>query len=288
MSVNNPIIIIKADGTKEEFHDNKLRESLRRSGASQVIVDAVTDHIKREIQDGMSTKEIYSHAFSLLRKMEHPTAIKYSLRRAIADLGPSGFPFEKFVAEIFKAKGYETLTDQVVFGHCVSHEVDVVAWNDRKLIMSEVKFHNELGLKSDLKVALYVKARFEDISSEKLNYGGIERNLNEGILITNTKFSEMAVRYAECSGLRLIGWNYPRNGNLLDMIEDAGLHPITSLTSLTHEEKNIFLQSGIVLCQSLIKDPSIFRLVSLSKEKEKIVLEESEKFCGNPSHIHQI
>ena len=42
-------------------------------------------------------------------------------------------------------------------GHCVEHEVDVMAWNENKLIIAEAKFHNAIGLKSDLKVALMLK-----------------------------------------------------------------------------------------------------------------------------------
>ena len=71
---------------------------------------------------------------------------------------------EKYIAKIFQAWGYETLTDQTILGNCVSHEIDIIAWNNEKLIMVEAKFHNELGTKSDVKIALYIKARFEDLS----------------------------------------------------------------------------------------------------------------------------
>lgn len=277
---NKSIIILKADGTKEEFNENKLSESLINAGAKTVSAEAIVDHIKSELEDGMSTREIYHHAFLMLHKLEKPVAIRYSLRRAIADLGPSGFPFEKFVAEIFKAKGYETMTDQLVRGACVEHEVDVVAWNDRELCMAEVKFHNEFGLKSDLKVALYVKARFDDLSVRKYNYGGIERKLDRGMLITNTKFSEMAINYAECKGLRLIGWNYPNKGSLQDMIIDCGLHPITSLTTLTVSEKEELIRNGIVLCQGIIANPKALDLINVKDGKAKSVLEEANVLCA--------
>src|SRR3989344_4295584 len=89
----------------------------------------------------MTTKEIYTHAFEILHREEKPVALKYSLRHAIMELGPSGFPFEDFVAEIFRAKGFEAKTGQVVKGFCVEHEIDVVAWNEEKLIMVEAKLH---------------------------------------------------------------------------------------------------------------------------------------------------
>lgn len=272
------IFIIKADGTREEFHSEKLLDSLTRSGASNEVRDKIVHHIGREIEDGMSTRAIYRHAFELLHKFETPVAARYSLKRAIADLGPSGFPFEKFVAEIFKAKGYETLTDQIVNGQCVEHEMDVVAWNENKLIMAEAKFHNELGLKSDLKVALYVKARFDDLKNKEFVYGS-KRHLDDGLLITNTNFTVKAIQYSECAGVRLIGWNYPRVGNLHDMIEDASLHPITCLTTLSNTEKKNLMEKGVVLCKNIRDNDEPLIAVGLKPETIENAKRESAFLC---------
>ncbi|MEK7117523.1 MAG: ATP cone domain-containing protein, partial [Patescibacteria group bacterium] len=217
------IEIIKANGEREAFDLQKLRNSLIRARATTSVADRIAEHIEQELKDGMTTRDIYRHAFEILERELKPVALRYSLRKAVMDLGPSGFPFEKFVAEIFKAKGFQTQTDVVMPGRCVSHEVDVVAWNENKLIIVEAKFHNMLGVKSDLKVALYVKARFDDLANTVFNYGK-ERKIDECWLVTNTKFSEQAITYAECKNMKLVGWNYPQKGNLQDLIEDAGLH----------------------------------------------------------------
>src|SRR3989344_7426498 len=152
--MSNSMTITKADGTKENFEEYKLTDSLKRAGGSADIARNIVGHIKGDLQDGMPTSQIYERAFCLLREYSIPIAVKYSLRRALSELGPDGFPFEKYIAKIFQAWGYETLTDQTVLGVCISHEIDVVAWNKEKLVMVEAKFHNELGLKSDVKVAL--------------------------------------------------------------------------------------------------------------------------------------
>ncbi|MES2214073.1 MAG: ATP cone domain-containing protein [Patescibacteria group bacterium] len=251
------ITIQKANGKHEAFDAEKLRASLLRSGATQTETDEVILHLLPELYDGMTTSEIYKHAFSLLHTAEKPVARRYSLRRAVMDLGPSGFPFEDFVAEVLKSKGFETLTRQTVLGGCVPHEVDVVAWNEKKLIMCEAKFHNELGSKSDVKVALYVKARFDDLKENMFNYGGRDRSLDEGWLITNTKFSSTAIHYGECKNLTMIGWNYPEKGNLQDMIEEGSLHPITCLTSLSSADKETLMKSRIVLCTSIKENPKV-------------------------------
>ncbi len=253
------MIVVKASGQHETFDTEKLRFSLLNAGATAEATEQVVSHLVPDLHSGMTTKEIYRHAFEVLAKTNKPVARSYSLRRAVMQLGPSGFPFEDFVAEILRAKGFECITRQTVLGGCVPHEVDVVAWNASKLVMIEAKFHNELGTKSDLKVVLYVKARFDDIKENVFAYGGKDRPITDAWLVTNTKFSSTAIHYAECKGMSLIGWNYPGKGNLQSMIEEAKLHPITCLTSLSDGEKKILLNAGVVLCSNIRTKPEILK-----------------------------
>ncbi len=171
------------------------------------------------------------------------------------------------------------MTDQVVQGKCVEHEIDVVAWKGDQLIMSEAKFHTDYNLKSDLKIVLYVKARYDDIIGVKYGFGGQERKITEGWLITNTKFSTTAVRYASCQAmLKLVGWNYPFSGNLHDMIEKHELIPITALTTITQEEKNQFLLKGLVLSKSLLNEDLLYSL-NFDAKKIKAIQEEVNELC---------
>lgn len=272
--ISNGIYVVKADGTRELFDKNKLEYSLKKAGASSKAVQEIISHITAHLSDDITTHEIYKHAFELLQKEDQPIAIKYSLKKAIMDLGPTGFAFEDFIAEIFKQKGYEAETGKIVKGFCVEHEVDVVAWNKEKLIMVEAKFHNELGTRSDLKVALYVKARFEDLMKMKFDFGG-ERNLDEGWLITNTKFTSTAIEYGSCQGgIKMIGWNYPPTGNLHDMILEAKLHPLTCLTTLSGRAKKELLLQGVVLCKTLFQRPELLDSVGVIGERKKEVLDE--------------
>ncbi len=278
--MNHLITITKADGTKELFEEQKLADSLLNAGGNPEIVESIVGLVEKEMRDGMPTSEIYSRAFKLLREHSMPLAVKYSLRRALSELGPDGFPFEKYVARIFQSKGYETLTDQMVLGACVPHEVDVVAWNNEKLIMVEAKFHNEFGLKSDLKVALYIKARFDDLRGNMFSYGGFKRKLDEGWLVTNTKFTDQAIRYGECQGIKMIGWNYPKKGNLQDIIEELRLHPFTCLASLSNVHKKNLLAKGVVLCSDLVSHPEYLKEIKMSPEESTKVLEEIKMVSG--------
>ncbi len=272
------IYVLKADGTRELFDPEKLEYSLKRAGASSKIVFDIIAHLKAHLEQNTTTHEIYKHAFELLHKNEKPIALRYSLKRAIQELGPSGFPFEDFVAEIFKERGFTTETGKIVRGFCVEHEIDVIAWNKEKLLMVEAKFHNELGIKSDLKVALYVKARFDDLREMTFDYGaepGQKRKLDEGWLITNTKFTSSAIEYGSCQGgLVMIGWNYPPKGNLHDMILESKLHPLTCLVSLNGHEKKALLDQGVILCKTIQSKPDLLREIGLNQEKITKVMDE--------------
>ncbi|MEI6843384.1 MAG: ATP cone domain-containing protein [bacterium] len=273
-----PIYIIKFDGTKEQFDVAKLEHSLRHAGANSKIIESILSTITDTLTDGMTTRDIYNKAFELLHSDDRPVAIRYSLKRAIMELGPSGFPFEDYVAEILKTKGFETLTGQIVKGQYVEHEIDVVAWNPEKLIMVEAKFHNQLGVKSDLKIALYVKERFDDLSTQTFDYGKKGRQLDEGWLVTNTKFTSTAIEYGSHQGNRLvmIGWNYPTHGNLHDMILETKLHPLTCLTTLDGHAKKELLNAGIVLCKTILENPDILETVGVRGEEAQKVREEIE------------
>lgn len=274
-----PILILKADGGRELYDGSKLYNSLIRATAPVNVAEEIVAHVEKEVRDGMTTHDIYSHAFNLLSGRQKPLALRYSLKRSLMELGPAGFAFEKFIGEIFRKKGFTVETDKLVQGHCVEHEVDVIAWNDKELIMSEAKFHNQPGVKSDLKVVLYVKSRMDDLRKATFSYGGSNRTLTDGWLITNTKFTTSAIKYAQCSGLKIIGWNYPAQGSLQDLIEESGLHPLTCLTTLNQGEKRGLLERGVVLCETFRKDTASLQVLGMNDDRIKMIVDESNLLC---------
>ncbi|MEK9177478.1 MAG: ATP cone domain-containing protein, partial [Patescibacteria group bacterium] len=131
-------IVVKGDGSREEFDPSKLERSLRHSGADEGVARGIVPHRTAESEDGMPTDIIYKHAFKLLRREESGVAARYSMRRAILELGPTGFPFEDFFSALMRAKGYQTRRDIMVRGRCVEHEVDVVLDKDGRTIGAEL------------------------------------------------------------------------------------------------------------------------------------------------------
>ncbi len=272
------ITVTKADGTKEPFEMQKLRTSLKRAGASEKEMAEISRKIESELIDGATTEMIYRKAFELLRSSEHVTAARYSLRRAMIGLGPTGFPFEDYLAELFRHQGYKAKTRSIIKGACVAHEVDIVASKGNENLIAEAKFHSQPGTKSDLQVVLYSYARFLDIKSvqkQKKN----SQAITHAYVITNTKFTSTAIKYAECVGLTLLSWDYPRKNNLQDMIEQSRLYPVTVLQTLSDKEKRALLSQGTVLCRQLIDNPEILRSIGVPNKKISAVLEEERRLC---------
>jgi len=271
--------IVKASGAKQQFSERKLRDSLKRSGASKDVIDKVVYRIRGELKEGMTTKQIYKRAFSLIKK-DKPTAIRYGLRQAVMALGPTGFPFEKFLGEVLKTQGFKIKTGVVLYGFCVTHEVDVLATRDDKHIFVEAKFHNRPGVKTDLKVALYVKARHDDLRKIHKRNEGSSLIIHEGWLVTNTKLTSKARQYGRCSGLKVIGWNYPKEGNLQDMIIESGVHLISALTTLNEKRKKILFEKGVVLCKELLKRKYLLKELGVNDAGIKNVMDEISLLCG--------
>ncbi len=271
--------VTKADGTQEEFKVGKLKGSLKRAGATPEEAREIAHHIEAELHDGIKTQAIYRHAFELLRQSEMPTAARYSLRRALFGLGPSGFPFEDFLARLFAAHGYSTKTRLVLEGNCAEHELDVGAWSDTHSMVVEAKFHARPGIKSDLQVAMYCYARYLDLKKQKICSADV-CGVDDFYLITNTKFTKTAIRYGECVGLKLLAWDYPRKGNLHDLIKEAHIYPITVLSSLSQKQRKTLLDRNVIVCDDLLKKPGVLRHLHLSKRKTEAVLSEARQLCN--------
>lgn len=273
------ILIKKASGEMEPFSQTKLRRSLERVHTSTESIEKVIALVEGELKNGDKTRDIYQKAFSLLKKYECPVASRYSLKQAIMQLGPSGHPFEKLVGEILASKGYLIEVGKIVSGFCVTHEIDVIALKDERHLMVECKFHNQPGTKTDVKVALYVEARFKDVEKAWQKNLGHTNKFHEVWLVTNTKLTSDAIKYAACSGMKTVGWNHPPKEGLEVLIDQTGLHPITCLTQLSNSQKQQLLESGIVLCKELLDNKSSLRTLGLSESKLTMVIKEMNQLC---------
>ncbi len=273
---DDTIRIRKNTGELVPFDVEKLKNALRRSGARDKEIEKVTEEVRDSLYEGITTKKIYQIAYRTLRKTSKRTAGRYRLKKAIFQFGPSGYPFEFFVAKLLEFEGYKTETGQIVQGRCVQHEVDVVARKNSKLLMCECKFHQSESIKSDVKIPLYVHSRFNDIKEKWLTEGENKDSDFEPLLITNTRFTEDAMQFGRCTGMRLISWDYPENDSLKDWIDRSGFHPITSLKSLTKKEKQGLLDKGTVLCREIVEEPGLLDVLPITQRRARNIMKEAK------------
>lgn len=265
--------VIKATGDQEQFSEEKLRNSIKRAGIPVNLRDKVVEHVRSKLYEGIPTSEVYKHITEFLEKEPNHLKAKYSLKQAIMDLGPTGYPFEDFVSEILKTKGYITQVRSILMGKCVSHEIDVIAEkNGAEKLMIEAKFHNASGTRTDVQVSLYTKARFDDLK-EKYKF-------DRPWLFTNTKITSDALAYALCVNMGVISWSYPQNESLRDSVEKEKLYPITMLSSLSQPQKQTLLDNHFVLIKDLCKNEDSLDLLGIQQDKKSEVIKEVKLFCG--------
>lgn len=270
---SDPVYVTKMSGDKVLFDENKLRRSLKRSQADDDSIEHVISKIRSELYDSIPTKEIYKLAFSQLRKSASHSASRYKLKRAILELGPTGFPFEKFIAELLKFRDYKTQVGVFVQGHCVMHEIDIVAEKEAKHLMIECKFHSDQRRFCDVKVPLYIYSRFKDVET-KLKLKSSDHKTYLCGLVTNTRFTSDALQYGKCMDMFMLSWDYPADKSLKLLIDQAGLYPITSLLSLSNYEKNKILDTGIVLCRDLLKKQTVLESLQIPEIRMRKIIEE--------------
>jgi len=269
--------IIKATGEKEEFNKDKIKTSVMNAGASQKLAEQIAKRVGSEIKEGTTTEKILDLTINSLKEYKCiDIAVKYDLKRAIMLLGPSGFSFEEYLAQILQNYGYKTTTNNFIKGKAVIQEVDVVASKDNKTSMIEAKYHNHSGIKTGTKVAMYTYARFLDIKSNSKN------KFDDAWLVTNTKYTSEAIKYSTGVNLKLIGWGYPKNKNLQKLIEEKYLYPITIFKGISRNTKEHLFRAKIILAKDLANSniKLLAKKTDLDKKTLEKVVNEAKMICN--------
>lgn len=266
------MLITKADGTKEEFSEHKLIASIKRAGIPDDMQTQVLMHVKSKLYENIPTSEIYHHIIEFLGTSRQPFAkSRYSMKQALRDLGPTGYPFEDYLARLLQEMGYKTQTRVILQGKCISHEIDVIATKHDEKIMVEAKFHNSNTIHTDVHVAMYTQARCEDVK---------ERNgFTKAMLITNTKLTSDAITYGQCVGIDMLGWRYPEKDSLEELVERYHLFPITAISTLTLAQQQQLLAQGVTLCKDICQNPEKLNILPLSEEQKEAIHHEASFVC---------
>ncbi|MCK9578115.1 hypothetical protein M0R01_01305 [bacterium] len=256
--------VINSSGEREVFSEKKIFYSLRRSGASKETANKIVNEVKEASRQDMRTSDIFRLAKRNLEADQMKIALKFSLKESIKALGPAGFIFEKYVAEIFKQYNYSVKIGQIISGRCITYEMDLIAKKEKVIYLGECKYRNQPGEKIDVNVCLKEFALLSDVRKGRYFANDIDCSL-QSLIITNTKFTEQAIKYCECEGLYMLGWRYPKEGGLEKLIEDKKLYPITILPSFKKYLMDFFVGRNMMLAKNILEIKDIAKFAQTAK-----------------------
>ncbi|MFH1261690.1 MAG: ATP cone domain-containing protein, partial [Candidatus Micrarchaeota archaeon] len=265
------IRVVKEDGQFEVFSPNKVKRALYRSGLGKNETEEIMTMLESKLYDGISTREIYRNVYKELNSLRPEITHKYNLKRALQEMGPAGYPFEDFTSRLLVAEGYTTKIRQILQGACITHEIDVVATKNNMNYMVECKFHNKPGYTCRIQAVLYVHSRYLDLKQGAKK--GLCKKPAMPWLVTNTKFSEDVLRYAECMGIPLLGWRYPIKTGIEALIEKHGCYPITVM-NMKKKITQTLIKKGIVTVLDIPKDvDKLAEVAETSVSNAKTIIE---------------
>lgn len=272
--------VTKYSGELVQYDEQKLINSLRKSGADRAVAEAIVKKIESELYEGIASKKIYKLAFQLLKNISNAHAARYNLRTALIGLGPAGFFFEKFISKLFQEQKFQTKTNISLNGNCILHEIDIILKKENKISMIECKFHSGHDAKSDVKVPMYILSRFNDVKDNKYHLFLSNEFISNCIIVTNNRFSTDAIQFGECSGLKMLSWNYPAKNGIKDIVDLYKIYPITCLTTLSQSEKDKLLILECITVKDLVANSTILNRIELSHNRIKNVLKEANQLLS--------
>ena len=246
------MLVTKFDGRKQEFQKGKIIRTCMRMHATRDQAEKIAKRIEKEAYDGITTRKVLKMIFRYIKEYRPEIRHEIDLREAISLLRPKP-DFEVFVQLLLEELGYEVLPNQMLRGKCVNHEIDAVAKKGDETILVEVKHHFNHHTYTGVDVCFVAQARLEDLAIG-YNLGYNRFKFNKVLIVCNTKFSNHAIRYARCKGMRHMGWKAPPDHALEQVIEERKLYPITFLKGLDRRNENRFGNNGIVLLRQLVEN----------------------------------
>ncbi len=268
-----PPLIRKSSGQLEPYSKHKLYQSLRRAGVAKAPAEEVVRVVTPQIGERASSRWLHDRVADALHGQSPEFAARYRLGVAVFELGPDGHHFEKFVAALLAEQGYHTELGITLAGRCVSHEVDIVAMRGEERRYVECKHRSSPLHTCDVKIPLYIQARHLDLAEAP------NARSHDFWLVTNARFTGDAIRYAECVGLKLWGWDHPHGHGLREASRRYGVYPITCLTTPSPDTVRRLLSRYITLCRDLLDRPEAWDEAGCPPSEQEATFEEAKQVC---------
>ena len=270
------VLVTKADGSKQWFDRAKIVKTCLRMGADRQTAYDVAEKVEKRLYNGISTAKILQLIFYFMRKYKPDISHLFDLRKGLS-LMSSKPEFEKYVQILLARNGFEVTQNQILNGKCVEHEVDAIARKNGITYFVEAKHHSSYHTSTGLDESRIARAVLEDVT-EGFAFGTTNLKIDRAMIVTNTRYSEHAIRYGRCRNILQIGWNSPANLGLQSMIEEKNLYPLSCLRSLRGEDRMKLVNSGIVLMKQMNEEDTanLSRKTGLPKQILDKIKEQTE------------
>jgi len=263
------MFVTKVDGSKQQYSRNKLLRTCMRSGLPRKEALIVVKRIESKLYDGIPTRNILRLTLTELDKKDMSFSARYSLRKALSELNPKNNEFERFVELLLKENGFKTQWNVIVKGKTVEHQLDIIA-EKGKTYLIEIKHHRNPHRFCGLGVVLQNWARILDIRDATKKYDYIW-------IITNTKFSNHAIRFARAKKIFLTGWRFPVNKGLETWVDKKSMYPVTVLRTTKNVKNKLLLNNILQIKQMIMEKDKLLKI--LSKKTVNNILNQAERLC---------
>ena len=272
--------VTKYNGELVDYNPKALKISLTKSGASKEEVEEVFELLSKDIFDGIGTQDLYNLAFESLKKYRNSYAARYSLKKALRDLGPEGYYFEKYIKRLMESVGFKAINGQTVQGDAVTHEIDVIAQKDEVLYFCECKFRNDIDAKISVTTPMYFMSRMIDVKNREYSYFDKSLKPTKGFLVTNAYLTSDSVDWAKHYNIGMISWNYPENMSLKYLIDNLAIYPVTCLTSLSKEQHKVLMDAGCLLVKDILVKEDYLKSLDLPNHLIDQLVEEANELIA--------
>jgi Holliday junction resolvase-like predicted endonuclease len=245
------VLVTKADGSKQLFDEEKIVRTCLRMGASREDALQIVQQVEGRLYEGISTRKILQMIYSLMRKQKPAVKHLFDLKYGISLMEPKP-EFEAFIRILLVQSGFKVEPNTILRGLCGEHEADAIATRDGMTHFVEVKHHNSYHALTGLDESRIARAILEDVT-EGYSHGLSSIKIDRAMIVTNTRYSEHAMKYGRCRDILQVGWSSPEFFGLREMVEKHKLYPLSCLRGISAKVRLRLVEAGVVVIKQLLE-----------------------------------
>jgi len=218
-------VVIKRNGDYQPFKHQKIVRTAMRAGLAKTDAEKVATKVGNSFKDKIHAKLLYDRVLKTMQSVSKTACCRYQLKEAVAKIDPEYF--EIYIQRVLKTNGYDSVWNRIIEGATIEHQVDVLASKENVTYFVECKHHISAKRDTGLGKVLQVWARLLDLQDGYKKKKNPYKNA-AAWMVTNTKFSMHARKFATAKEIRISGWG-TGTYSLQNLIEKKKCYPLQIL-----------------------------------------------------------